>query len=82
MSGIHLACFSTFVIFASLSYNPGFFRAEERELFLRVIPDTNYYCVTEPLYFCTEYDRFNKKRRFKRLLIIPRGGILMTSWTN
>ena len=47
-------------------YNPDFFRAEDRELFLRRLPGMNYYCVTDSLYFCSEYNRFNMSVTFFR----------------
>ena len=59
---VHASCIFRREFLESHKYNPEFFRAEDRELFLRGIPDVNYYCVTKPLYFCSENNRFNKRR--------------------
>jgi len=79
---VHASCIFRREFLESNKYNPRFLRAEDRELFLRVIPDAHYYCVTKPLYFCTEYDRFNKKGcldsyRTERKVIISHGPRLL-----
>ena len=59
---VHASCIFRREFLESNRYDPGFFRAEDRELFLRVIPDVHYHCITKPLYFCSENNRFNKRR--------------------
>ena len=59
---VHASCIFRREFLERNKYDPEFFRAEDRELFLRRIPDAHYYRVTKPLYFCSEYNRFNKKR--------------------
>ena len=79
---IHAACIFRREFLERNQYNPEFVRAEDRELFLRGIPDAHYYCVTEPLYFCTEYNHFNKKKyldsyRTERKVILLHGPRLL-----
>ena len=59
---VHASCIFRREFLESNKYNPGFAKAEDRELFLRGISNVNYYCVTKPLYFCSEYNRFAKRR--------------------
>ena len=59
---VHASCIFRREFLEKHKYDSGFFRAEDRGLFLEGLPEGNYYCVTEPLYFCAEYNRFNKKR--------------------
>ena len=75
---VHASCIFRRKFLETNKYNPGFLGAEDRELFLRVIPNFHYYCVTKPLYLCTEYDRFDKRRylnsyRSERKAILSHG---------
>ena len=58
---VHASCILRRAFLESNKYSPRFFRAEDRELFLRVISDAHYYYVTKPLYFCSEYDMLEKR---------------------
>jgi len=59
---VHASCIFRRKFLESNKYNPRFFKAEDRGLFLQGLPDAQYYCVTKPLYFCSEYNLFNKRR--------------------
>ena len=79
---IHASCIFRRGFLERNQYDPEFVRAEDRELFLRGTPDAHYYCVTEPLYFCTEYNHFNKKKyldsyRTERKVILRHGPRLL-----
>ena len=79
---VHASCIFRREFLERNRYDPEFFRAEDREIFLRGLPDAHYYCVNKPLYFCSEYDRFNKKRyldsyRTERKIILQHGPRLL-----
>ena len=82
---VHASCVFRREFLEKNRYDPEFVRAEDRGLFLRGLPDAHYYCVTEPLYFCAEYNCFNKKRyldsyRAERKVILQHGPRL-SGWT-
>ena len=79
---VHASCIFRRKFLERNRYDPEHFRAEDRGLFLGGLPDAQYYCVTEPLYFCAEYNRFNKKRyldsyRSERKVILQHGPRLL-----
>ena len=79
---VHASCIFHRKFLENNRYDPEFFRAEDRGLFLRGLPHAQYHCVTEPLYFCAEYNRFNKKRyldsyRSERKVILRHGPRLL-----
>ena len=79
---VHASCVFRRKFLETNKYNPRFFRAEDRGLFLEGLPDAQYYCVTKPLYFCPEYNRFNKKKyldsyRSERKVILHHGPRLL-----
>ena len=81
---VHASCIFRRKFLETNKYNPNFVRAEDRELFLRAIPGVNYHCVTKPLYFCLEYNRFNRRRyqdsyRTERK-VIRRHGPRLVGW--
>ena len=79
---VHASCIFRRKFLEKNQYDPGFFRAEDRGLLLGGLPDAHYYCVNEPLYFCAEYNRFNKRRyldsyRSERKVILHHGPRLL-----
>ena len=75
---VHASCIFRRAFLEKNSYDSEFFRAEDRELILRGLPDARYYCLTEPLYLCIEYNRFSKKKylasyRAERKVILRHG---------
>jgi len=79
---VHASCIFRRKFLERNRYDPGYFRAEDRGLFLGGLPDAHYFCVTEPLYFCAEYNRFNKKKyldsyRSERKVILQHGPRLL-----
>jgi len=79
---VHASCIFRRKFLEKNRYDPLFFRAEDRGLFLHGLPDAKYYCVTEPFYFCAEYNCFNKKRyldsyRSERKVILRHGPRLL-----
>ena len=79
---VHASCIFRRKFLENNRYDPEFFKAEDRGLFLQGLPDAHYFCVTEPLYFCAEYNRFNKKRyldsyRSERKVILKHGPRLL-----
>ena len=79
---IHASCIFRREFLVANKYDPGFYRAEDREFFLRVIPAARYHRVNEPLYFCVEYDCFNKRKyldayRSERKAILKHGSRLL-----
>ena len=79
---VHASCVFSRKFLEKNRYDSGLFRAEDRGLFLGGLPDAHYYCVNEPLYFCAEYNRFNKRRyldsyRSERKVILHHGPRLL-----
>ena len=75
---VHASCIFRRSFLERNRYDPEVFRAEDRELILRGLPNSRYYCLTEPLYFCIEYDRFSKEKylasyRAERKVILRHG---------
>ena len=79
---VHASCIFRREFLESNKYDLRFFKAEDRGLFLQGLPDMQYYCVTKPLYFCDEYNRFNKNKyldgyRSERKVILQHGPRLL-----